>query len=205
MLLGAFGSAAGIRAAQGELARCAGILAAAAVLLGVGNVFRVNLREVTRRGPDWPYKAVLLACLSGTCLAGMAHPLAWGVNDTGPGTVFDRLYRTAYAPLQSTTFALLGLCVASAAYRALRVRGPATLLLAASAVAVMLGQIAPGTLPWPGGAPAWPPAAAQVRDWILAVPAMAARRGLCIGAALGAVALGWRVIAGLERPHLGDG
>ena len=42
-------------------------------------------------------------------------------------------------------------------------------------------------------------------NWIMDVPNTAARRAIFIGAALGAVATGLRVILGLERSHLGGG
>ena len=42
-----------------------------------------------------------------------------------------------------------------------------------------------------------------LKDWILDVPNNAARRAIFIGAALGAISTGLRVILGLERSHLG--
>ena len=41
------------------------------------------------------------------------------------------------------------------------------------------------------------------KNWIMSVPNNAARRAIFIGAALGAIATGLRVILGLERTHLG--
>ena len=42
---------------------------------------------------------------------------------------------------------------------------------------------------------------AGFRDWLIRVPGMAGTRGLVLGAALGAVITGLRVILGAERPH----
>jgi hypothetical protein len=43
----------------------------------------------------------------------------------------------------------------------------------------------------------------KVMNWIMDVPNIAGRRAIFIGAALGAVSTGLRVILGLERSHLG--
>ena len=40
-------------------------------------------------------------------------------------------------------------------------------------------------------------------DWILDIPNNAGRRAIMMGAAIGAIATGLRVILGLERSHLG--
>jgi hypothetical protein len=44
-----------------------------------------------------------------------------------------------------------------------------------------------------------------IKDWIMSVPNMAAKRAILMGAALGAISTGIRVILGIERAHLGGG
>ena len=44
-----------------------------------------------------------------------------------------------------------------------------------------------------------------VKDWIMDVPNLAGKRAILMGAALGAISTGLRVILGLERAHLGGG
>jgi hypothetical protein len=44
---------------------------------------------------------------------------------------------------------------------------------------------------------------AELRSWIARVPAAAGARGLILGVALGIVATGLRVLAGVDRPYEG--
>ncbi len=174
------------------------ILLAASVLLGIMNLFRINLIAVSRKAPDTPYKVVLLVCLAGMFLLGMNRPFTWDYVATGPGTLFNDVFNAAYVPLQATLFSLLAFFIASAAFRAFRIRTVEAGLLAVAGILVMIGRVPLGDAIWPG-----PHGISDIQEWIMNVPTVAARRAIFIGAALGAISLGLRVILGLERAHLG--
>jgi len=60
----------------------------------------------------------------------------------------------------------------------------------------------------PAGSVIFGPLAPQFNDlgdWIMNVPNMAGFRGILIGAAVGAISLGIRVMTGRERGYLGAG
>ena len=169
------------------------ILAAAAFLLGLFNLVQVNLPKVVNREEDWGYKLVMLAALVGTLLAGF-----WGGSSRlDPGGVYTWLYDYIFTPLNATMFALLAFYIASAAFRAFRARNLEATVLLLAAILVMIARVPLGEM-LPGGE-----YLTRFMNWLMDVPNSAARRAIFIGAALGAVATGLRIILGIERSHLG--
>ncbi|HVV87136.1 MAG TPA: hypothetical protein VHE35_29050 [Kofleriaceae bacterium] len=118
-------------------------------------------------------------------------PLRWGKD----GRVFIWIYDHVFAPCNATMFALLAFFVASAAFRAFRARNVEAALLLATAILMMLGR-APIGRAISGSLP-------DVAQWLLDVPSNGGRRAIMMGAAIGAIATGLRIILGLERSHLG--
>lgn len=160
-----------------------------AYVLGIANLIRINLDVVSKKGRDWQYKVITIVALFATLLIGL-------IGGITPGTFFnDRLYLSMYVPMSSTMYATLAFFIASAAFRAFRVRTWQAGLLAVTAVIVMLGRVPVGRMVWsdmPG-----------LVDWVMEVPNMVAQRGILIGAALGAVATGLKMVFGIERSYLG--
>jgi hypothetical protein len=203
MVLGFFIPHNTVQVAQNEIQAYGTILLAASVLLGIMNLFRINLIKVSRREGDWPFKLILLVCMTGMFLAGMTHPFNLDSNDTAAGTTFDWLFTAVFSPLQSSMFALLAFFIASAAFRAFRIRTFEAGLLAVAGILVMFGRVPLGAALWPSGHGF--PGVNEIQEWIMTVPTVAARRAIFIGAALGAISIGLRVILGFERAHLGSG
>jgi len=181
------------------LQQCAVIVVAFGYVLGGANALSVNLASIARRQPDWPYKLVLVATLLFTVLIGLKEGRHW--QDSSTISMF--LYNQVYSSMQATMFALLAFFIASAAFRAFRVRTVEAGLLAAAALIVMLGRVPIGDQ-----MTAWLPEPLRlgaVQDWIMNVPQNAAKRAILMGAALGVMATGLRVILGIERSYLGGG
>jgi hypothetical protein len=164
------------------------IVVAFSYVLGVANIARINGQKLSRRSKDWPYALPLLF--------GLGLMMSVGIfGGVGERTLFNDLYIYAYTPMSGTMFALLAFFIASAAFRAFRVRTLEAGLLAVAAIIVMLGRV-------PVGAEIWDKIP-NISDWINNVPQMAAKRAILIGAALGAISTGLKVIIGLERNYLG--
>jgi hypothetical protein len=173
------------------------IIMAFGSVLGGANVLRVNLDVIARRQPGWAYKLVLVLSLGATVAIGAIE----GPEFLEPGRRSRWIYDVVYSPLSATLFALLAFFLASAAFRAFRVRTVEAGLMAAAALIVMVGRVPVGEaltafLPEPLRLPA-------IQEWVMDVPQNAARRAILIGAALGVMAAGLRVILGIERSYLG--
>ncbi|MEO5617031.1 MAG: hypothetical protein ABIS67_04615 [Candidatus Eisenbacteria bacterium] len=178
------------------LQACAVIVVAFGYVLGGANVLRVNFDGIYKRQPGWQYKIVLVLSLLMMVIVGAIE----GKGFQGQGTRFTWMYDRLYSPMSATMFALLAFFIASAAFRAFRIRTFEAGLLAAAALIVMIGRVPIGD--WLTGA--LPPAfrLSVIQEWIMDVPQNAAKRAILIGAALGVMATGLRVILGLERSYL---
>jgi hypothetical protein len=158
------------------------ILTAFALLLGLVNLVLVHTRRIIRRNePGVGYSVAVLVTSITVILVGLwfglpSAPMTW---------LFDNLY----VPLQGAFFALVAFFLATAAYRALRARNVETLVMLLAALIVFLGQI-PLTNPFAG-----------LREWVLNVPSQAGVRGILLGVALGTLATGLRLLAGVDTPY----
>jgi len=77
------------------------------------------------------------------------EPVKWGAHLKNERSVFYWIFYSIYLPLGATMFALLAFFVASASYRAFRIRNFEATLLLISGVLLMLGRVPVGALiPW---------------------------------------------------------
>lgn len=194
-----------------ELQSWAIIMTALASVLGVVNVARINLLKVSRKEENWPYSVILLGGMILMILLGTLIPMvksvfgiegpaqigAFNASGVNEGTWFYQFFNNLFVPMQATMFALLAFFIASAAFRAFRVRSLDATLLAITAMVVMLGRVPLGDAMSHGFLP-------DLSDWIMNVPNLAAKRAIMIGAALGAISTGLKVIMGIERNFLGS-
>jgi len=114
---------------------------------------------------------------------------------------FSWIYNNAQVSLDSAIYSLTAFYITSASFRAFKARTKEAAVLLISAAVMMLYNA-------PAGSLIFGPLASQFNafgDWLLNVPNAAAFRGIIIGAAVGAIALGIRVLTGRERGYLGAG
>lgn len=166
--------------------RCVIATYAGAVVLGLGNLTGIHLRRVAAGRNGWGYSLLLLGGLVGYGAVVLAQ------SPQGPGAAWVFLH--VLSPLYATMYGLVAFFITSAAYRAFRARTPEAVLLLAAAVVVLVGDTPLGSV-WPG--------LGQLAGWLLHVPVTGAYRAIQIGATLGALATGLRVVLGIERTHLG--
>jgi len=164
------------------------VIASFTYILGVLNIVIVNVNKI-KHGQDVVHKYTLLAGFILMILVGFI----WGTDE---GLPFQWMYNTVYVPLQATMFSLLAFYIASAAFRAFRARSVEATLLLAAATLVMLGRVPVGEEYVWSRLP-------DISTWIMDFPNMAGKRAILIGAALGAISTGLRVIIGMERSYMG--
>jgi hypothetical protein len=174
-----------VNQAGGRLAEGAVVIAVFALILGVFNLVSVHVRRVRKQESGWPFSLVLVIALFVVLLFGLDGPGSPPVN---------WIFRYVYSPLQATVFSLLAFFIVSAAYRAFRIQSWETALFVLAGVIVLLGQL-------PLAASVWQQLPV-LKEWVLAVPVTAGARGILLGAAIGTVIAGLRLVIALDRPYL---
>ena len=172
------------------------IVVAFGYVLGGANVLRVNFDGIYKRQSGWIYKIVLVVALLATVVIGAVE----GRGFLNPGMRSKWIYDNIYSNMSATMFALLAFFIASAAFRAFRIRNTEAAVLAVAALIVMLGRV-PLSTTLTGWLPEWA-RLLTIQEWIMEFPQNAAKRAILMGAALGVMATGLRVILGLERSYL---
>ena len=183
-----------------EVLNWARVIGVFALVIGVGALVKLHFRRITRRYDGWYYSIVVFA---GILVAGAA-----GIIGGPRGNLYVWIFDNIFAPLDSTMFSLLAFFIASAAYRAFRARTLEATVLLVAAIIVMLGRVPIGNFLWQNIAPQVlvskaPFLPENMTEWIMAGPNMAARRGIMIGAALGAISTSLKIILGVERSYFG--
>jgi len=164
------------------------IMSAFALCLASVNLVRKHVNQIARKEPVAPFSLALLIVFFGITLAGLFQ----GQNSAG----FTFFYKGILEPVSASFYGMLGFYLLSAAFRTFRARSYEATLLLLSALAVMLGRATIGSLIWEG----FP----GLAEWFLGTPNAAADRGVLIGASLGLLSSGVRLMLGIDRAYLGS-
>jgi len=181
-----------VEAVANEIELWCVIIIAFAILLGIANLFRLNLLIIVRRRPDWQYKIILLLSFLVTAISGFVVFAIKG--DITGNNAFTFIFLNAYFPLDSTMYGLLAFYITSAAFRAFRAKNIESTLMLSAAILVMLGRVPIGM--------AISNIFPQLANWIMTVPNAAGQRGIIMGATIGVIAVGLKTILGIERSYL---
>ncbi len=188
MILAFFFTAAPLTSAQNEIQNWGVIMSAFALGIASVNLVQVHIKNLSRGTVlDRIYSAVLLVALAGMTILGVSK----GQNHP----TFQFWFNSVMAPSQSTVWALGAFYIGSSAYRAFRIKNVDSAVLLISAAIVMMGGVPIGEAIWKG----FP----SLSKWINDIPNMAGMRGMMIGAGIGAIGGGMRMLLGIERSHLG--
>ena len=128
------------------------ILASFAIILGALNLMKLQIQKVARKKKGWPYSLIaiggfIFAITAGFIVKGVDDSVAvWGAHVTTEGTVFKWMFDYMFTPMSATMFSLLAFFVASASYRAFRIRNFEATLLLVAGIIIMIGRVPIGSL-----------------------------------------------------------
>ena len=128
------------------------IISGFAAFLGVINLLQLHLNKVANKRSNWRYSILTLIGFIIMIIFGFIYNgsnVEWGPHLKEEGSAFYWMFHYIYLPLGATMFALLAFFVASASYRAFKIRNFEATLLLISGIFLMIGRVPIGQLiPW---------------------------------------------------------
>jgi hypothetical protein len=183
------------------------VILAFTVGLGIYSLCQVHGRNVVQRRSGWHNSLAFFLAMIAMLVFGLWEHYLHLPQPTPevvpwPKGVYEVLFNGLFTPLQAATFSLLAFYIASAAYRAFRIRTAEAALMMAAAFIVMLGQVPFGrwltnALPATGALSFF--RMEELGEWVMAWLNTPAQRAINFGIAVGALAMSLRIWLSLER------
>lgn len=171
------------------------IVTAFTVGLASVNIVRIHSARIANQRAGWINSVALILTMFIFIAVGIFS--RHNPGNKAAATLFSNLFNYAYSPFSATMYAMIAFYVASASYRAFRMRSLEATLLLSAAVLVMLGNAPIAEQIW-GKFPV-------IGSWLLTVINTTGQRGIAIGVAIGGFATSLRILLGFDRGHLGLG
>lgn len=203
---------------QPVVANIASVVGSFAIGLGVISLVQLHTKTIARTRPGWGYSVALMLSFAAMTVFGLmneysasttiipAVPGLWASQNAHG--MFRFLFSGGLSNLGSATFSIIAFYIASAAYRAFRIRSLEATLLMTAALIVMLGSVGFGTAITHAIPPTLPDGAENpwanlrlenVAQWLLLEVNASAQRGILFGLTLGLLATSLRYWLSLER------
>lgn len=189
------------------VANLSAVISSFGIGIGVISLMQLHGRAVARQRPGWGNSVALIVSFLLMTVFGIAkeyYPtsrLLYFRSDTIHHFLFDG----GLVNLGAATFSLIAFFIASASYRAFRVRSLESTLLMVAALIVMLGSVSFGTTltNWlPTDTDRYPQANFRIENiaqWLLTKVNAPAQRGILFGLTVGGLAVSLRLWLSLER------
>lgn len=196
---------------QDLVANLSAVVGAFAIGLGIVSLIQFHSRNIMRRREGWG-NSVALLCAAAAMAVFTIRDQYWGkqilFHDPFTGHpqdnhgIFILLFNGGLNSLDAATFSLIAFFIASASYRAFRIRSVESSLLMIAALIVMLASTTLGTA-ITSGVPAegWRAnfRIEHISEWLLTRLNAPAQRGIVFGLEVGALATSLRLWLSLER------
>jgi len=164
--------------------------------LGLINIMRIHGVRLAKLRKGWVHSAGLIAGMLITIFVGFWH---WKSPGSTPGRIWGDVImgtKGLFPGLSSAMFSLLAFYVATAAYRAFRIKSGEAALLMFSALLVMLGQIPHGVVFFDAifsHGPFRDVSIVDIRMWILKKLNVGAFRAISLGFGVAGLAMATRM------------
>ncbi len=183
------------RIASARLSGAVDIIVATAGVIGIVVLVRHHGLNISRRGRFWKYSILTIIGVVLYLIVGFYGIATHERHLMLASEFFEWVYTDLYVHMDMTIFSLLAFFIASAAYRAFRLRSVEASVLLIVGSLMLLGRAPIGGVIWEG----FP----VISDWLLTVPNAAGNRAILLGIAVGAISLAIRQLIGVERGYLG--
>jgi len=171
-----------------QLVQWASVVGYFAILVGTIDIVIFHLKPLrSKESGQWQYSAVLLIITAIGLVTGSLGVLSGAGINYQP---FAWLYNAIYVPSNATVYAILVFYIASASYRAFRIKNAQAAFLVLVGFIIMFADIGLGYVIWPGFVP--------LGNWINTYPVAAAFRPIIIGSGLGVIITGLRALLGRD-------
>lgn len=202
---------------QDSVANISLVISAFAIGVGVISLLQLHTRLIARQRPGWGNSVVLVVAFLAMTIFGLlkdhSPKMAIFGSSVTSQEAFDFLFKGGLTNLGAATFSMIAFYIASAAYRAFRIRSVEATLLMAAALIIMLGAVFFGTvltnwIPTNSGIDAlgkpienpWANFRIEnIAQWLLMEVNSAAQRGILFGLTIGLLATSLRLWLSLER------
>ncbi|HUT74799.1 MAG TPA: hypothetical protein VM221_08195 [Armatimonadota bacterium] len=179
--------------------------------LGAFSLSLVHGKHIAARRPGYYNSIAFFVAFAAMAAFGLWQAYApkailvhdhWGLRNLSVRQVYDYLFISTYVPLGAALFSVLAFYMATAAFRAFRVRSAEAGFMMVAAFICMLGQVPLGMwvthhLPMTG--PLSHLRTEAIANWILGVFSMAGLRAVGFGILVGGLAMSLRLWLNLER------
>jgi hypothetical protein len=184
------------------------IIAGFTMVLGVVSLVRNHYRKIREGKQGFGYSIAMFVIMMATVAFGVLPTEISPIFGNRSGSVFMWIFEYINTAASATVYSLLAFYIASASYRAFRVRSLDATIMLVTALVVMVGRVPYGEIFSNYLTDHIGKGLAFLRldnltSFLLNYPTVATRRAITLGLGLATVSTSLRIILGIEKTYMG--